>query len=86
MARGSILTRENLDGSTTFYVKYRTVDGTQVKRAVRGGRREAERELAKAVAAIDRGELRSVSRERFAPVATSWLELKRPAPGDVDLP
>jgi len=78
MARGSIFTRTKNDGSLTYYVKFRTADGTQVKRAVKGGRRDAQAELTRALAAVDRGELRTISRDRFEAAAHSWLERKRP--------
>src|SRR3954469_19129133 len=78
MARGSITTRTNKDGSTTHYIKYRTADGTQVKKAIPGGRREAERALTKALGAVDNGRLRSVGRESFADAATTWLAYKKP--------
>src|SRR3954462_6146133 len=78
MARGSITTRTNKDGSVTHYIKYRATDGTQVKKAVPGGRREAERALTKALGAVDNGRLRSVGRESFAEAAATWLAYKRP--------
>ena len=78
MARGSILRRRNRDGTTTYSIKYRTADGTQVKKAVGSSRREAERALVEAVAAVDRGEIRSTSSETFAEAAERWLTRKRP--------
>lgn len=78
MARGSILKRKNANGTTTFSIKYRTVDGTQVKKAVGPSRREAERALVEAVASVDRGEIRSTSSETFAQAAARWLTRKRP--------
>ena len=78
MARGTITTRTNKDGSVTHYIKYRTVDGTQVKKAVPGGRRQAERALTKALGAVDNGQLRAVARESFTQAATSWLAYKKP--------
>ena len=78
MARGSILTRQNKDGSTSTYIKFRTEDGTQVKRKVAGGRREAERELRDALSAVDRGALRTVSEHALGEAATAWLERTRP--------
>lgn len=77
MARGSILTRRNRNGSKVFLIKYRTVDGTQVKRTVGSSRREAERALTESLARVDKGELRSASRESFAEAAIRWLERKR---------
>jgi len=78
MARGSILKRRNKDGSTTYSVKYRSGDGTQVKRAAGRSRREAERALAEALAAVNRGESRTTSQETFAQAAERWLRRKRP--------
>lgn len=34
MARGSIIKRENKDGSTTYYIKYRDLTGKQIKKAI----------------------------------------------------
>lgn len=42
MARGCLYARRNKDGSRTWYLKYRTGDGTQVKRAAGRSRKEAE--------------------------------------------
>jgi integrase len=78
MARGSILARKGRAGTVTFYVKYRLADGTQVKKAVGSSRRDAERALTRALAAIDRGELRAGGGETFAAYATRWLEDHRP--------
>ncbi|MCW3047584.1 MAG: phage integrase [Solirubrobacterales bacterium] len=80
MARGSILKRKNASGTVTFSIKYRTLDGTQVKKAIGPGRREAERALAEAIAAVDRGEIRTASRETFGEAADRWLTRKRPLP------
>src|SRR4051794_6242520 len=78
MARGSILSRQNMDGSTTYYVKYRAGDGRQIKRAVGPSIREAEQLLAAELAAVGRGERRTVSRDTFEAVAAAWLERRRP--------
>src|SRR3954454_14356490 len=78
MARGSITTRTNKDGSVTHYIKYRATDGTQVKKAIPGGRRDAERALTKALGAVDNGKPRSAGRESFAEAATAWLAYKKP--------
>ncbi|MFL5847074.1 MAG: tyrosine-type recombinase/integrase [Solirubrobacteraceae bacterium] len=78
MARGTIISRARADGSTAFVIKYRTADGTQVKRVVPGGRREAERELAKALSGASSGALKSVNRDAFEDAAYAWLERKRP--------
>lgn len=72
MARGSIFERTNADGSVVHLVMYRDAGGRQVKRTVRGGRREAERVLAAAIAAVVRGE-RHASRETFGDYADRWL-------------
>ncbi len=78
MARGSILRRRNKNGAITFSIKYRTGDGTQVKKAIGPTRGEAQRELTAALAAVDRGQHRTVSRETFNEAADRWLEAKRP--------
>jgi len=78
MARGSILNRKNANGTKTFSIKYRTLDGTQIKKAIGPSRREAERALAEAIAAVDRGEIRTASRETFSEAADRWLVRKRP--------
>jgi hypothetical protein len=78
MARGSIVTRTNGDGKTVYLIRYRTADGRQVKKTIGTSRREAERALTAASAAVDRGELRSGSSERFGAYAPRWLEEHRP--------
>jgi integrase len=78
MARGSILKRKNANGTTTFSIKYRTLDGTQVKKAIGSSRREAERALVEAIASVDRGAIRSTSSETFSEAAERWLIRKRP--------
>lgn len=77
-ARGSILKRKNRNGTVTFSIKYRTGDGTQVKKAIGPTRSEAQRALTAAVAAVDRGEHQTTSRETFAEAASRWLEAKQP--------
>ena len=77
MARGSIYTRQTKSGETRHVIMYRTADGTQVKRTVIGGRRAAERELADAMARVNRGELRSNSNAKFDEYARAWLENHR---------
>lgn len=78
MARGSISTRTAKSGAVTHYIHYRTADGTQVKKAVGPSLRAAERALTAALAAVDRGELRTVTRETFAEYAERWLAEHRP--------
>ena len=78
MARGSVLARTGRNGVVTYSIKYRLADGTQVKRAIGPSRREAERALTKALAAVDRGELRGGGGETFASYARRWLEEHRP--------
>jgi integrase len=78
VARGSVLRRRNGNGTTTYYIKYRTADGTQVKKAVGPSRREAEEALTDALAKVNRGQVRTASRETFAQAAATWLARKRP--------
>lgn len=75
--RGSILRRDNKNGTRTFYIKY-SVNGRPIKKAIGPSKREAERALNAALAAADRGEHRSPSRETFAEAADAWLARKRP--------
>jgi integrase len=77
MARGSILSRNNRDGTTTFSIKYR-VSGRQVKKAIGPSRREAECALTAALAKVDRREIRSTSQETFKQAADRWLARKQP--------
>ena len=79
MARGSILKRRSKSGVLTYSIKYRTEDGTQVKKAVGQSRREAEQALTEALRKVDRGELRTTSRETFADASHRWLLRRRPA-------
>src|SRR5687767_2575429 len=78
MARGCIYRQPKKSGGFTWYVKYRTGDGTQVKRAAGASRREAERALTAALASVDRGEQRTVSHRTLETEAWEWLEVKRP--------
>jgi integrase len=78
MARGTIIKRKKRSGGFTYDIKYRTSDGTQVKRAIGPRRGDAEEALAAAIAAVDRGELRTTSRETFGEAADRWLAAKRP--------
>lgn len=73
MARGSIIARTGAAGATTFSIKFRLADGTQVKRVVGPSKREAERALVSALAAVERGELRAGGGELFASYARRWL-------------
>jgi integrase len=78
MARGSLLQRRTKSGVPRWAIKYRTADGTQVKRTIGCSRREAERALTDALAKVDRGEYRTASNQTFAEAADAWLERKRP--------
>ena len=78
MARGSILKRRNKNGTTTFSIKFRTADGTQVKKAIGHSRTDAQRALTAVLAEVDMGKHRTVSRETFAEAANHWLAAKRP--------
>jgi len=78
MARGTLIRRAKKSGGATYDIKYRTADGTQVKRAVGPSRKEAEKALNAALAGVDRGEIRSASRQNFAEAADSWLKRKKP--------
>lgn len=77
VARGSILKRKNKNGTVTYSIKYRAQDGTQVKRAVGPVRAEAEKALTTALAEVDRGQLRSASKETSAAAAARWLDRKK---------
>ena len=77
MARGSIIERRRKSGSTVYAIKYRTADGTQVFKTIGTSRRHAERALTAVLAAVDRGDLRTVSRDTFADYAERWLAAKR---------
>lgn len=76
MRRGHILVRANKDGSRTHYIKY-SVNGRPIKKAIGPSRREAERALTAALAAVDQGHAPLPSRETFAEAADAWLERKR---------
>jgi integrase len=75
--RGSLLPRQNKNGTTTWYIKY-SVEGRPVKKAIGPSRREAQRALIAALAAVDQGALRAPSREKFCDAADRWLARKRP--------
>lgn len=74
MARGSILSRPNKDGTTTYSIKYRAGDGRQVKAASGPSRRQAERALTAALADVDTGRLHSApSRDTLGDYLDRWL-------------
>ena len=76
--RGCVYSRKKKSGGRTYYIKYRTGDGTQVKKAIGPNRGEAQRALNAAVAAVDRGEQLTTSRDTFAQAADRWLASKKP--------
>ena len=78
MARGCIYSQKRKRAGRTYYIKYRTGDGTQVKKAIGPNRGEAQRALNAALAEVDRGEQRTTSRDTFAQAADQWLASKRP--------
>src|SRR5437762_3454841 len=81
MARGSIKTRARGDGSTVYDVTYDvpSADGRRrQQRRTFSTKKDAERALARALEAVDRGALRASTGETFAEYAARWLEAKRP--------
>ncbi len=75
MARGTIIERRTASGEPRYSIKYRTGDGTQVKRSIGPSRREAERELNRELAAVDSGQQRTrSSRELLGDYLDRWLE------------
>ena len=78
MARGTIIKRKTKTKGVVWGIKYRTGDGTQIKRSIGPSKEEAQRALNEALAAVQRGEQRSTSSETFAEAADRWLERKRP--------
>ena len=78
MARGSILRRRNKNGTVTYSIKYRSADGTQIKRAVGPERSDAEKALTQALADADKGKVVSTSQLTFAEAAEAWMKAKRP--------
>jgi hypothetical protein len=78
VARGCILKRHKKSGGVTYSIKYRTADGTPVKKAIGPTRSDAEQALTAALASVDRGELRSPSRVTFAEASDAWLRRKKP--------
>ena len=69
MARGCISRRRTKTKGVVYEIKYRAGDGTQVKKAIGSTRSEAQRALNAALAAVERGEQRTTSRETFAEAA-----------------
>ncbi|MGH2974097.1 MAG: tyrosine-type recombinase/integrase [Solirubrobacterales bacterium] len=78
MARGCIRPRRTKTKGTVYDIKFRAGDGSQVKRIGGSTKREAQRALTKALAAVDRGDYRTTSRETFAETADRWLAAKKP--------
>lgn len=79
MARGTIIKRRTKTKGVVYDIKYRTGDGTQVKRAAGPSKQEAQRSLNEALAAVQRGAQRSTSTETFAEVADRWRPRIEPA-------
>ena len=78
MARGTLIKRQTKTKGVVWDIKFRTGDGTQVKRAIGPSKQEAQRALNEELAAVQRGERRSTSSETFKQAAERWLERKRP--------
>ena len=78
MARGTLIKRQTKTRGVVWDIKFRTGDGTQVKRAIGPSKQEAQRALNEELAAVQRGERRSTSSETFEQAAERWLERKRP--------
>lgn len=70
--RGSIIPRERADGSTVFCIKYYDHTGKQRWETIGTSRREAERELAKRIAAVAGGNSGPQSRITFADFVPQW--------------
>ena len=78
MARGSILSpEEQVRETVTYDIKYRTADGTQVKRAI-GPNADAQRALERGLGGRRPGREPDPNRETFAEAADRWLARKRP--------
>jgi integrase len=78
MARGTLIRRRTKTKGLVWDIKFRTGDGTQVKRVIGPSKQEAQRALNEELAAVQRGERRSTSGETFEQAAQRWLERKRP--------
>jgi hypothetical protein len=77
VARGTIIKRKGTKG-VVYDIKYRTADGTQIKRAVGPSRQEAQRRMNEALAAVQAGSQRTTSTEKFGDVADRWLAQRKP--------
>jgi integrase len=78
MAKGTIVRRRTRTKGVVYDLKYRTADGTQIKKCAGASRQEAQRLLNAALAAVESGAQRTTSTEKFAVVADRWLTQKKP--------
>ncbi len=78
MATGTIVKRKTGAKGVVYDIKYRTSDGTQIKKCAGASRQEAQRLLNAALAAVESGAQRTTSTEKFSVVADSWLAQKKP--------
>jgi integrase len=77
MARGSITKLTNKDGTTTYYIHYRTPAGKQIKRAIGSRKKDAERELDDVMRQINQGLYSEKKDITFGDLTSKWLEGKK---------
>jgi len=77
MARGSIIKKENKNGSITYYIKYRDLTGKQTKKAIGPRKKDAERALDHIIKQINQGEYRNLPNITFYQLAKKWFDLKK---------
>ena len=78
MARGCIYSQKTEDGGRPTTSSTAPATAPRSRRRSAPTAREAQRALNAALAAVDRGEQRTTSRETFAQAADRWLASKRP--------
>jgi hypothetical protein len=76
--KGTISRRKTKTMGVVYDFKYRTADGTQIKKCAGSSRQEAQRQLNAALTAVESGLQRTTSTEKFSPVADRWLAQKKP--------
>jgi len=77
MARGSIIKKENKNGTTTYYIRYRDLTGRQIKKAIGHRKKDAERALDSIMKQINQGEYRNLPNITFYQLTKKWFEIKK---------
>lgn len=75
--RGSIIKHTNKDGTITYYIKYGSPSGKQIKKAIGPKKKDAEKALSEVIKQINAGEYTEMPDIKFEELAEKWLEIKK---------